>query len=85
MHTKRQLSEFWDAILISSASKNALQKLTRNLIVLSNAKEGRDGYTYYPHRTDFFVDNMISPDYFKNKFARTLRPLATGLGNVESG
>ena len=33
MYTKGQLSEFWDAILMSSASKNALQKFTRNLIV----------------------------------------------------
>ena len=71
MYTKGQLSEFWDAILMSSASKNALQKLTRNLIVSSNAKKGPDGYTYYAPRTDFFVDNMISPNYFENEFVET--------------
>ena len=40
MYPKGQLSEFWDAILMSSASKNASQKFTRNLIVPSNAKKG---------------------------------------------
>ena len=45
MYTKRQLSKFWDAILTSSASKNVLQKLTRNLIVPSNAKKGPNAYT----------------------------------------
>ena len=71
MYTKGQLSEFWDAILMRSASKNALQKFTRNLIVPSNAKKGPYGYTYYAPRTDFFVDNMISPNYFENKFVQT--------------
>ena len=71
MYTKGQLSEFWHAILKSSASKNALQKFTRNLKVPSNAKKGPDGYTYYAPRTDFFVDNMISPNYFENEFVQT--------------
>ena len=44
----------------NSASKNALQKFTRHLIVPSNAKKGPDGYAYNAPRTDFFVDNMIS-------------------------
>ena len=71
MYTKGQLSKFWDAILMKSASKNALQEFTRNLIVPSNAKKGPDAYTYYAPRTDFFVDNMISPNYFENKFVQT--------------
>ena len=75
MYTKGQLSEFWDAILMSSASMNALQKFTRNLIVSSNAKKGPDGYTYYAPRTDFFVDNMISPKYFENEFVQTFGPI----------
>ena len=54
-----------------SASKNPLQKFTRNLIVPSNAKKGPDGYTHYAPRSDFFVDNMISPNYFENKFVET--------------
>ena len=56
---------------MSLASKNALQKFTRNLIVPSNAKKGPDRYTYYAPRTDFFVDNMISPNYFESEFVRT--------------
>ena len=71
MYTKGELSEFLDAILMSSASKIALQKFTRNLIVPSNAKKGPDGYTYYAPRTDFFVDNMISPNHFEKEFVQT--------------
>ena len=71
MYTKRQLSEFCDAILKNSASKYALQNSTRNWIVPSTAKKGPDGYTYYAPRTDFFVDNMISPNYFENEFVQT--------------
>ena len=71
MFTKGQLSEFWVAILVSSASKNASQKFTRNLIVPSNAKKGPNGYTYFAPRTDFFLDNMISPNYFENEFVQT--------------
>ena len=56
---------------MSSASMNALQKITRNLIVPSNAKKGPCGYTYYAPRTDFFVDNIISPKYFENEFVQT--------------
>ena len=81
MYTKGQLSDFWDALLISSASKNALQKITRNLIVPSNAKKGPDGYNYYAPRTDFFVDNMISPNYFENKFVQSFGTVCHWLEN----
>ena len=43
MYTKGQLTEFWDNILMSSASKNALQKFTRKLIVPSQSKKGPEG------------------------------------------
>ena len=76
MYTKGQLSEFWDAIPMSSASKNALRKFTRNLIVPSNAKKGPDGYTFYAPRTDFFVDNMIPPNYFAKKIVQTFGTVA---------
>ena len=56
---------------MSSASKNALQKFTRSLIVPSNAKGGPDGYTYNAPRTDFFLDNKISPNYFEDNFVQT--------------
>ena len=71
MYTKGQLSEFWDAILMSSASKNALRKFTRNLMVPSNAKKGPGGYTYCAPRTDFFADIMISSINFENEFVQT--------------
>ena len=82
-YTKGQFSEFWDAILMSSASKNALQKFTRNLIFLSNATKGPDGYTYYAPRTDFFVDNMISPNYFENEFVQTFGTVGYWLEKCE--
>ena len=56
---------------MSSASKNALQKVARKLIVPSNSKKGPDGYTYYAPRMDFTEDNMISPRYFESKFKQT--------------
>ena len=56
---------------MKSASKNALEKFTRNLKVPSNAKKGPDGYAYYAPLTDFFVDNMISPNYYENEFVQT--------------
>ena len=83
MITKRQLGEFWDAILMSSASKNALQKFTRNLIVPSSAKKGPDGYTYYAPRIDFFVDNMISPKNFENKFVQMFGTIGHWLEKCE--
>ena len=56
---------------MSSASKTALQKFTRNLIVPSHSEKGPEGYTYYAPKMDFFA-NMISPGYFENKFRQTL-------------
>ena len=41
------------------------------MIVPSNAKKSPNGYTYYAPRTDFLVDNMISPNFFENKFVQT--------------
>ena len=79
-YTKGQLSEIGHAILMSSATENALQKFTRNLIVPSNAKRGPDGYTYYAPRIDFFVDKMISPNYFENKFVGTSGTVGYWLG-----
>ena len=68
MYTRAELSEFWDNILISAASRKALQKLSRKLIVPNTAIHGPEQGSYYAPRTDFCVDNMISPNYFKNQF-----------------
>ena len=76
IYTRAQLSEFWDNILISAASMKALQKFSRELIVPNTAIHGPKQYSYYAPRTDFYVDNMISPSYFKNQFMDTFGSIA---------
>ena len=61
IYTRAQLSEFWDNILISAASRKALQKFSRELIAPKTAIHGPEQYSYYAPRTDFYVENMISP------------------------
>ena len=51
--------------------KECLIEIYRKPNSPANAKKGPDGYTYYAPRTDFFVDNMISPNYFENEFVQT--------------
>ena len=76
MYTRSKLSNFWDSILISAASRNALKKFSQKLIVFSNNKKNPDSFPYYAPRTDFFVDNMISPGYFKDRCMDTFGPVA---------
>ena len=76
IHTRAQLSEFWENILISAALRKALQNFCRELIVPSTAIHGLEQYFYYASRTDFYVDKMISPRYFKNQFIHTFGPIA---------
>ena len=76
IYTRAQLSEFWDNILISAASRKALQKFSRELIVPNTAIHGQEQYYYHAPRTDFYVDNMISPKYFKNQFMDTFGSVA---------
>ena len=61
MYTRMELSFFWDSILISAASRNALRKFSQKLIVFSNNNKNQDSFPCYAPRTDFYVDNMISP------------------------
>ena len=75
MYTRSELSNFWDSILISAASRNALKKFSQKLIVFSNNNKNPDSFPYYAPRTDFFVDNMISPGYFKDRFMDTFGPV----------
>ena len=75
MYTGSELSNFWDNILISAASRNASKKFSQKLIIFSNNNKNPDSLPYYAPRTDFFVDNMISPDYFKDRFMDTLGPV----------
>ena len=75
VYTRAQLSEFWDNIVISAASRKALQKISRELIVPITAIHGPEQYSYYAPRTDFYVDNMTSPNY-KNQFMDTFGSVA---------
>ena len=45
-----------------------MQKFSRELIVPNTAIHGPEQYSYYAPRTDFYVDNKISPSYFKTQF-----------------
>ena len=79
MYTRSELisnCNFSDSILISAASRNALKKFSQKLIVFSNNNKDPDSFPYYAPRRDFFVDNMISPGYFKDRFMDTFGPVA---------
>ena len=75
MYTRNELRGFWDSILINAASRTAIKKLSQNFIVYTAAEEGTDGCHYYTPQIEFFVDNMISPGYFKDQFLETFGPV----------
>ena len=75
MYTRSDTSSFWDGILISAASRNALKKFSQMLIVFSNNNGEPDSFPNCAPRADFNVDNMISPGYFKNRFMDTFGPV----------
>ena len=68
MYTRNELKGFWDSILINTASRTALKKLSQNLIVYTTAEKGAGSSHYYTPQTEFFVDKMISPGYLKDQF-----------------
>ena len=76
MYTRSEMISFWDSILISAASRNASKKFSQKLIVFSNNNKNPDSFPYYAPRIDFFVDNMISPGYFNDRFIDTFGPVA---------
>ena len=53
-----------------------LQKFPRELIVPNTAIQGPEQNSYYAPRKDFYVDNMVSPSYFKNQFMDTFGSVA---------
>ena len=71
MYTRNELKGFCDSILINADSRTALKKFSQNLIVYTTAEEGRDVSYYYTPQTEFFVDKMISPGYFKDQYLDT--------------
>ena len=81
MYPRIKLSSFWDSILNSVTSRNALRKLSQKLIVFSNKKQDPGSFTYYAPRFDSFVDDMISTGLFKDRFFDTFRPVAFFLEN----
>ena len=76
MYTGSELRGFWDHILDIAASRSALKKLSQNLIIYYTPQEGSDGFHYYTLRTQFYIDKMISPEYFKDLFMDTFGPVA---------
>ena len=46
MYSRRELSSFWDSILISAASRNALKKFSQKLIVFSNNNKNPESFPY---------------------------------------
>ena len=76
MYTRSELTNFWDSILISAASRNAFKKFSQKLIVFSNNNKDLDSFPYQAPRTDFFVDDMISTGYFKDRFMDTFGSVA---------
>ena len=76
MYTRSELRGFWDNILINVASRTAFKMFSQNLIIYSTPQDGSDGFHYYTPRTEFYVDKMISPEYFKDSFMDTFGPVA---------
>ena len=75
MYTCNELRGFWDSILINAASRTALKKFSQNLFVDTTDQEVTEGFHYYTPRTEFFVDKLISPGYFKDQFLDTFGPV----------
>ena len=76
MYTRSELRGFWHNILINAASRTALKKFSQNLMIYSNPQEGSDGFLYYTPRTEFYVDKMLSPEYFTDRFMDNFGPVA---------
>ena len=55
---------------------DALKKFSQNLIFYSSKQEASDDFHYYTPKTEFYVDKMISPEYFKDRFMDTFGPVA---------
>ena len=75
IYTCNELKVFWDSIIINTALRTALKELSQNLIVYTTTQKGTDRSHYYTPRTEFFVDKMISPGYFKDQFSDTFVPV----------
>ena len=79
MYTRSELRGFWDNILTNAASRTPSKMFSQNLINYPTPLEGSDGFHSYTLGTEFYVDKMISPEYFKYHFMDTLGPVAYNL------
>ena len=75
MYTRSELRGFSDNILINAASRTASKKFSQNQIIYSTPQDGSDGFHYYTPRTEFYVDKILSPEYFKDRFMDTFGPV----------
>ena len=75
MYTRNELEGYRDTILINAVSRTVLKKVSQSFIVYTTAQKPTDGSHYYTPRTQFFVDKMISPGYFKDQFLDTFGPV----------
>ena len=76
MYIRRELRGFWDNILFNAASRTALKKFSQKLIIYSIFQEASDGFHYHTLRTEIYINKMISPDIFKDRFMDTFGPVA---------
>ena len=76
MHTRSKLSSFWDEVLVSASTRNALKKFSQKPIVFSNNNKDSGSFLSYAAQTDIFVDIMIFPGYFKDRFMDMFGPIA---------
>ena len=63
-------------ITLNRSGDNKTQKFSQKLIVFPNNNKNPDSFPYYAPQTDFYVDNMISPGHFKDRFRDTFAPVA---------
>ena len=59
--------------------KESFAKFLTRTACPNTAIHGPEQYSYFAPRTDFYVDNMISPSYFKNQFMDTFGSVAYAL------
>ncbi len=74
MYTPKQLQTFWDDIILHSASKDALKKITMKILENNKYDHSSSSHSFYDTRyvpQHLYVDSLISPDFFNNKFKET--------------
>ena len=80
MYTISELSSFWDSILISAASRNALKSSPRHSLSFETTTRTQTVF----HILLLEQDNMISPGYLKDRSMVHLDQLHMFLNTVES-